>query len=409
MKRRRARAGSRRSVSAKPAAGPALLRAQAARPRRKARRPLKVGIACYPTFGGSGIVATELGSRLASAGYEVHFISLALPYRLSFAKNVFFHEVVIEPYPLFQSYSPLSLALAAKMSEVAEHYSLDLLHVHYVLPFAASAYLARELVKPRLLPVVTTLHGTDITVVGQQPAFYRLTKFSIESSDAVTAVSRFLKERTIESLHITRPIQVIYNFVDTRRFAPRRRKSGVLAPPDMPVLMHASNFRPVKNVETLVRVFARVRERRPCRLVLIGDGPEKANAEELCRELGVERHALFVGNQDIMEELLPQADVFLLPSRQESFGLVALEAMSAGVPVVASNVGGLPEVVVDGQTGFLHEPDDEEGQARSVLRLIENHGVRTRMSRAARRWARERFRVEDAVERYRRVYETVAR
>ncbi len=396
-------AGKRRS-----AGSPGSRRPAAGDRRRRRRGPLKIGIACYPTFGGSGILATELGGQLATRGYEVHFISLALPYRRrSFTQNVFYHEVVIEPYPLFQSYSPLSLALAAKMSEVAEHHDLDLLHVHYVMPFAASAFLARELAKPRPLPVVTTLHGTDVTIVGQQPAFQRLTKFSIESSDAVTAVSRYLRERTIESLGIRRPIEVIYNFVDTERFAPRRRRDGPLAPADVPVLMHASNFRPVKNIDTLIRVFARVRQRRPCRLVLIGDGPEKEHAEDLCRELGVERHALFLGNQDIMEELMPLADVFLLPSLQESFGLVALEAMSAGVPVVASNIGGLPEVVANGQTGFLHDPDDEEGQAASVLRLLADPALRGRMGRAARRLAERRFGVDEAVDRYERVYRRV--
>ena len=382
---------------------------RAGRPARGAPRgPLKIGIACYPTFGGSGIVATEIGSRLADRGYEVHFISLALPYHRSrFSQNVFFHEVVIEPYPLFQSYSPLSLALAAKMSEVAEHHGLDLLHVHYAMPFAASAFLARELVKPRRLPVVTTLHGTDITVVGQQPTFHRLTKFSIESSDAVTAVSRFLRERTIESLGIRRPIEVIYNFVDTRRFAPRAHRGSVLAPADVPVLMHASNFRTVKNLDTLVRVFARVREQRRCRLVFIGDGPEKARTEDLCRELGLTRDALFLGNQDIMEELLPLADVFLLPSRQESFGLVALEAMSAGVPVVAANVGGLPEVVADGKTGFLRDPDDAAGMAEAVLRLLGDDALRARFARAGRRLAVARFGVEEGVARYERVYRGV--
>jgi N-acetyl-alpha-D-glucosaminyl L-malate synthase BshA len=381
-----------------------------AKGKKRAGRPRRIGIACYPTFGGSGIVATELGSQLARRGYEVHFISLSLPYRQSrFSQNVFFHEVVIQPYPLFQTYSPLSLALAAKMCEVAEHHDLDLLHVHYVLPFAASAYLARELVKPRRLPVVTTLHGTDITIVGQQPAFTRLTRFSIESSDKVTAVSRFLRQRTIESLGIKRPIEVVYNFVDTRRFAPRRRRHSVLAPSDVPVVMHASNFRQVKNIETLVRVFARVRKRVACQLVLVGDGPEKARAEDLCRELGVERQALFLGSQDLMEELLPLADVFFLPSRQESFGLVALEAMSAGVPVVASNIGGLPEVVVDGVTGFLHDPDDEVALSGSIEKLLTNERLRARMGRAARRHARQHFHVDDAVDRYQAIYESAIR
>jgi N-acetyl-alpha-D-glucosaminyl L-malate synthase BshA len=372
------------------------------------RRPLKIGIACYPTFGGSGIVATELGSHLARQDYEVHFISLALPYRLSeFSQNIFFHEVVVEPYPLFQSYVPLRLALATKMTEVAEHHDLDLIHVHYVMPFSASAYLARELVKPRLLPVVTTLHGTDITVVGQQPAFYRLTKFSIESSDRVTAVSQFLRDRTVESLGIERDIEVIPNFIDTDRFRPRRKKAGVLAPRDIPVLMHASNFRPVKNIENLVRIFARVQEQHPCRLVMIGDGPEKGRAEDLCRELGVQRHALFLGNQDLMEELLPMADVFLLPSQQESFGLVALEAMSVAVPVVASNVGGLPEVVPDGEAGFLHDPDDVDGMASSILRLLEDEELREKMGRKGRRIVCRQFCSHDIVDRYQQVYESV--
>ena len=379
-------------------------------PRRRARRPRKVGIACYPTFGGSGIVATELGSQLAQRGYEVHFVSLSLPYRQNhFSQKVFFHEVVIQPYPLFQTYSPLSLALAAKMCEVAEHYDLDLMHVHYVLPFAASAYLARELVKPRRLPVVTTLHGTDITIVGQQPEFTRLTRFSIESSDKVTAVSKFLRKRTIESLDIRRPIEVVYNFVDTARFAPRKRRASVLAPSDVPVVMHASNFRQVKNIETLVQVFARLRKHVACQLVLIGDGPEKAHAENLCRELKVERHALFLGSQNLMEELLPLADVFFLPSRQESFGLVALEAMSAGVPVVASNIGGLPEVVEDGVTGFLHDPDDEVALAASIEKLLGNDRLRERMGRAARRHAKARFDIDDAVDRYEAVYESAIR
>jgi N-acetyl-alpha-D-glucosaminyl L-malate synthase BshA len=372
------------------------------------RRPLKIGIACYPTFGGSGIVATELGSQLARQGYEVHFISLALPYRLTeFSQNIFFHEVVVEPYPLFQSYVPLSLALATKMTEVAENHSLDLLHVHYVMPFSASAYLARELVKPKVLPVVTTLHGTDITVIGQQPAFYRLTKFSIESSDRVTAVSNFLRDRTVESLGIVRPIEVIPNFIDTDRFRPRRKRAGMLGPRDVPVLMHASNFRPVKNIENLIRIFARVREQEHCRLVLIGDGPEKSRAEDLCRELGVHRHALFLGNQDIMEELLPMADVFLLPSLQESFGLVALEAMSVSVPVVASNVGGLPEVVPDGEAGFLHDPDDIEAMAASVVRLLRDNELREKMGRRGRRIVCRQYCAQDVVQRYQDVYEGV--
>jgi L-malate glycosyltransferase len=305
-------------------------------------------------------------------------------------------------------HQPYNLALTTKMVEVAENYNLDLLHVHYAMPFAASAYLARELLKPRALGVVTTLHGTDITVVGVEPAFFRVTQFTIQSSDRVTAVSRFLKERTEESLGITRPIEVVYNFVDPKVFTPRRRGRHLrLAPPDARVLMHASNFRPVKNIEAVIKVFAEVHKKVPTKLVMVGDGPEKPGAEHLARELGIHRDVLFLGNQDCMEELLPLADVFLLPSSSESFGLVALEAMSAEVPVVASNIGGLPEVVEHGVTGFLHDPRSIDGFVTSVLRLLGNERLRRTMGRRARREAKERFNVDDMVDRYVRVYESL--
>lgn len=380
--------------------------ARSSRPTRTIRRALRIGITCYPTFGGSGIVATELGRRLASRGDEVHFISSSLPYRLpTFAPNVFFHEVVVEPYPLFQQYPPLPLALATKMSEVADTHRLDVLHVHYAMPFAASAFLAKQLVAPRLLPVVTTLHGTDITVVGQQPAFFRMTRFSIESSDRVTAVSHALREATVETLGIRKPIEVIYNFVDPVVFAPRKRRTQLLAPAGAVVLMHASNFRPVKNVDQVVRIFAAVHERMDARLVMVGDGPEKPKAEELARQLGVGKHVLFLGNQEVMEELLPLADVFLLPSSTESFGLVALEAMSAGVPVVASNVGGLPELVEHGVTGFLERVGDVDAHVRAVLTLLNDPRLRSRMGRAGRKRAIDLFHVDRIVDQYRRVYE----
>jgi N-acetyl-alpha-D-glucosaminyl L-malate synthase BshA len=377
-----------------------------ARPGRRARRALRIGITCYPTFGGSGIVATELGRRLAQRGDEVHIISTALPYRLpSFEKNVYFHEVVVEPYPLFQGSPPLALALATQMSECAEDHDLDVLHVHYAMPFATSAFLAKQLVAPRRLPVVTTMHGTDITVVGQQPSLLRMTKFSIESSDRITSVSRALKAATIASLGVTKPIEVIPNFVDPEIFAPRRKRLPLLAPAGAAVLMHASNFRPVKNVELVVRVFAAVHERMDARLVMVGDGPEKPKAEHLARQLGVARHVLFLGNQEVMEELLPLADVFLLPSSTESFGLVALEAMSAGVPVVASRVGGLPELVGHGVSGFLEAPGDTEAFVRSVLRVLEDGPLARRMGKAGRKRAIESFHVDRVVDRYRKVYE----
>jgi len=372
----------------------------------RSRYRLKIGIVCYSHFGGSGVVATELGMALARRGCEVHFIAHRLPFRLrGFESNVYFHEVMAADYPVFDQ-APTNLALTTKICEVAEHYSLDLIHVHYAMPFAASAYLARQLLLPRTLGVVTTLHGTDITLVGVQPAYFRVTQFSIQNSDRITAVSKFLKDRAEETFGITRGIDVVYNFVDTEVFAPRRRSGLRLAPPESRVLMHASNFRPVKNIPQVLHIFAEVRRRVPTKLVMVGDGPEKAGAENLARELGVERDVLFLGNQDCMEELLPLADVFLLPSSSESFGLVALEAMSAEVPVVASNAGGLPEVVDHGVTGFLHDSGHTSGFVSSVLRLFGQESLRRRMGRAGRRVARQRFTADEMVGRYLQVYET---
>ena len=393
----------RRAAGKRPARAPApeAPNAVKARPRRR------IGITCYSHFGGSGVVATELGLALARRGFEVHFIANRLPFRLrTFESNVLFHEAAPANYPVFDQ-APYNLALSTKMVEVAENYNLEALHVHYALPFAASAYLAKQLLLPRQLGVVTTLHGTDITVVGIEPSYFRVTQFSIQSSDAVTAVSRFLKDRTEESFGITRPIEVIYNFVDPEVFAPRRKAGLRLAPPHARVLMHASNFRQVKNIPTVIQVFAEVRKRVPVKLVMVGDGPEKAGAEHKVREMGAERDVLFLGNQDCMEEILPLADVFLLPSSSESFGLVALEAMSAEVPVVASNAGGLPEVIEHGQTGYLHDSGHVGGFVASVLRLLGNESLRRSMGRRAREVARARFNVDDMVTRYINVYDSL--
>ena len=382
---------------------------RAKRPAVGSRRPRsrRIGITCYSHFGGSGVVATELGLALSRRGFEVHFIAHQLPFRLrTFASRVYFHEAAPANYPVFD-HVPYNLALTTKMVEVAENYSLDLVHVHYAMPFAASAYLARELVKPRQLGVVTTLHGTDITVVGLEPAFFRVTQFTIQSSDRVTAVSQYLKERAQQALGITREIKVVHNFVDPRVFTPRRRTSLRLAPPQTSVVMHASNFRPLKNIRTVIQVFSELRKNLPVKLVMVGDGPEKASAEQLARELGVQRDVLFLGNQDCMEELLPLADVFLLPSLSESFGLVALEAMSAEVPVVASDVGGLPELIEHGVTGYLHDPQDTAGQVSSVLRLLTDERLRRAMGRRGRRVAHERFHVDEAVDRYVAVYDSL--
>ncbi len=406
-----------KSPKRKSAARPARAAAPAARtrredatgaPRRKlARRPMRIGISCYAHFGGSGVVASELGRELAHRGYEVHIIASRLPFRLrSFETKLYFHEAAPAHYPVFED-APSNLALASKMVEVAENHHLDVMHVHYAMPFATSAYLARQLLLPQHLGLVTTLHGTDITVVGAEPAFFRITQFSIQSSDRITAVSRFLEQRARSTFGITKPIDVIYNFVDPSVFAPRRGSRLRLAPPDTKVLMHASNFRPVKNIPVVIQTFAEVRKRMKAKLVMVGDGPEKPGAEALARELGVHRDVLFFGNQDFMEELLPLADVFLLPSSSESFGLVALEALSAEVPVVCSNAGGLPEVIEHGVTGFLHDPMHVGGYVGSVLRLLSSDALRRTMGKRGRKIARERFNTDEMVARYMRVYDSL--
>jgi len=398
---RRKRA-AKSSVTSKPAASS--LQSARTRPRK---RKMRIGISCYAHFGGSGVVASELGLELARRGFEVHFIASRLPFKLrSFESNVFFHESAPAFYPVFED-APSNLALATKMVEVAENQKLDVLHVHYAMPFATSAYLARQIMLPQQLGVVTTLHGTDITVVGAEPAFFRVTQFSIQSSDRITSVSRYLKERAQETFGITKPIEVIYNFVDPDVFSPHAQGKLRLAGPDTKVLMHASNFRAVKNIPVIIQTFAEVRKRLQAKLVMVGDGPERAGAEQLARELGVHRDVLFLGNQDCMEELLPLADIFLLPSSSESFGLVALEAMSAEVPVVASNVGGIPEVVEHGFTGFLHDPGNVAGYVASSLKLLENEPLRRTMGRRGRRVARERFSAEEMVQRYVKVYESL--
>jgi N-acetyl-alpha-D-glucosaminyl L-malate synthase BshA len=380
---------------------------RAAHHRRGSKRKLKVGISCYAHFGGSGVVASELGRELARRGHEVHLIASRLPFRLrTFEPNIYFHEATPAAYPVFEE-APSNLALATKMVEVVENYSLDVLHVHYAMPFATSAYLAKQIMLPRSLGVVTTLHGTDITVVGAEPSFFRITQFSMQSSDRLTAVSRFLKERAEATFGTTKPIEVIYNFVDPHVFAPRKASRLRLGGPGTKVLMHASNFRPVKNIPVVIQVFSEVRKRLQAKLVMVGDGPEKAGAEQLAREMGVNRDVLFLGNQDLMEEMLPLADVFLLPSSSESFGLVALEAMSAEVPVVCSNAGGLPEVVEHGFTGFLHEPAHVAGYTASVLKLLANDGLRRTMGRRGRRVAIERFGAEEMVGKYVEVYESL--
>ncbi len=366
---------------------------------------MKIGITCYPTEGGSGIVATELGKQLARGGHEIHFITSSLPVRLrQFEPNIYFHEVRPENYPVFH-YPPYSLSLAAKMAEVTETYGLDVLHAHYAMPHAACAYLARQMLEGRRVRTVTTLHGTDITLVGQAPSFYKVTKFSIEQSDAVTTVSGWLREETRRIFRTQRPIEVIPNFVDPSTFRPRGSldRDGYAAPEER-ILLHISNFRPVKNLGAVVDVFREVSERVPSRLLLVGDGPERIPVEHRIQELGLGPRVSFLGNQEFVEDILPLADVFLLPSLHESFGLVVLEAMSLGVAVVATDVGGTREVVLDGDSGFLRSPRDVPGMVEAVTRLLTDDPFRLRMGEAARNRARD-FHPEPVVERYLRVYE----
>ena len=370
---------------------------------------MKIGITCYPTFGGSGVVATELGVALAERGDEVHFISYALPSRLELPRpRVAFHEVVAPTYPLFVS-PPYTLALATKMAEVAASASLDLLHVHYALPHAISAILARDMSNGAgaRLKVVTTLHGTDITIVGQDRSYLPITRYGIEKSDAVTAVSRHLAAVTVAELSVRRPIEVIPNFVDANVYRPDGASpyARTLFPPGEALVMHISNFRPVKRIADVLGVFDRIRKRIPARLVLVGDGPERSMAERLARDGGFAGQTNFLGNVAAIETILPLAKLLLLPSDAESFGLAALEAMACGVPVIGTAAGGLPEVIEDGVTGSLRPVGDVAGMAEAGLALLSNASLWAAFSKAARRRAVETFPTNAIVARYRALYE----
>ncbi|MEE8137816.1 MAG: N-acetyl-alpha-D-glucosaminyl L-malate synthase BshA [Thermoanaerobaculia bacterium] len=370
---------------------------------------MRIGISCYPTIGGSGIVATELAMALAAGGDEVHVISYALPSRLEFINaRLFYHEVVVPHYPLFE-YPPYSLALATQIVQVARHHRLDLIHVHYAVPNAVSAVLAREILSPQPLKVVTTLHGTDITLVGNDPNYLETTRFGILRSDAVTAVSEALRRETIGQLKIDRPIDVVPNFIDPERYERAKALPGARRwlRPGEKALVHISNFRPVKRVLDAVEVFLRVRERLPARLILVGDGPDRAKVEQHCRTKRALESITFIGNLPLVEEVLVGADLFLLPSETESFGLAALEALSCRVPVIATRVGGLPEVVKDGENGFLLPVGDVEGMAKAALDLLEDDERRRSFGDSGRRWAVETFGQESAVEQYRQIYRRV--
>jgi len=337
---------------------------------------MKIGIVCYPTFGGSGVVATELGKALADNGHQVHFITYNQPARLDFfSENLFYHEVSVSKYPLFD-YPPYELALASRLVDVVRFEKLDILHVHYAIPHASAAFMAKQILMTYgiYIPVVTTLHGTDITLVGKDRTYKPVVTFSINKSDGVTAVSEHLKRDTYEFFEIENDIKVIPNFIDLTRFSLKAKDhfKKAIAPEGEKILIHTSNFRKVKRTEDVVKIFAKVREKIPSKLLMVGDGGERADCEQLCRDLGVGDDVRFLGKQDAIEEILSVSDLFLMPSQSESFGLAALEAMACKVPVISSNAGGLPELNIDGVTGFLKDVGDIKGMAEKSIYILED-------------------------------------
>ncbi len=369
---------------------------------------MKIGIVCYPTYGGSGVVATELGVALADREHEVHIFSTGRPFRLpDFHDRIIFHEVPVVHYPLFE-HTPYTLTLASTLYEAYELHGLDLIHAHYAIPHAAAAYMAKQMANSKL-PFVTTLHGTDITLVGSHPAYAPVVKFTIDQSDAVTAVSQSLANDTRRRFGVTREIEVIPNFVNGevfKREACRIRRT-LFAPDGEPLIVHMSNFRPVKRVVDLVKAFIKVRQKMPCRMLLVGDGPERWPAEMAARDGGVLSDVVFLGKQPAIVDLLALADVYVLPSEDESFGLSVLEAMACEVPVVATRVGGIPEVVADGESGYLVEVGDTDQMAERILQLISNRALGRKMGRAGRERALTLFPEEKIVSRYESLYRQV--
>ncbi len=350
---------------------------------------IKIGIVCYPTFGGSGVIATELGKALAKEGHKVHFITYSQPSRLDFlSENLFYHEVNIRSYPLFE-YAPYELALASKMVDVVKNEGLDLLHVHYAIPHASAAYMAKQILKTQgiAIPVVTTLHGTDITLVGKDASYEPVVTFSINQSDGVTAVSEDLRRETFESFKITNDIEVIPNFIDLEKFKKQKKDhfKKAICPEGEALIVHTSNFRKVKRVGDVIRIFANIHNEIPSKLLMIGDGPERVRAEAQCRDLGINDAVRFLGKLEAVEEVLSVADLFLMPSEKESFGLAALEAMACEVPVISSNTGGLPELNIQGGTGFLSNVGDIEDMTRKALFVLDKNNLPRFKENALRR------------------------
>ena len=372
---------------------------------------MKVGIVCYPTHGGSGVVASELAIGLAKKGHEIHIVSYAPPFRLrSFHQNILIHEVEIASYPLFK-YPPYALGLATKLVELVETYDLELIHAHYAVPHAASAYLAKQILNSQLIKIITTLHGTDITLVGSDQSFRRVIKFTIEKSDGVTAVSDYLKQQTIREFDIQREIRVIHNFIDPARPVQHRNQCDreSYAPHGEKILIHASNFRPVKRVGDVVRIFAEVHARIPAKLILIGDGPERQFTQQLIKDLKLSADVYFLGEQDHLEPLFFCADLFLLPSEQESFGLTALEAMNCSVPVIATETGGLPEVIKHGKTGYLCPVGEIKIMAEKSIELLSNPEKHELFKQQARRRAKQSFNADQIIPQYEAFYEEILR
>ena len=375
---------------------------------------MKIGITCYPTYGGSGVVATELGLELAERDHEVHFISYAQPIRLSGPHpNIHYHEVEVSRYPLFE-YPPYDLALASRMAEVAELYDLDLLHVHYAIPHSVSALLARQMMaaKPRgrKLPFVTTLHGTDITLVGLDRSYLPITRFSIEQSDGVTAISQYLRERTLREFDIRNHIEVIYNFVNCDVYCRGEDASELkqeYAPNGERLLVHLSNFRPVKRVTDCIEIFDRVRKQIPSKLLMIGDGPDRSRAEWLAVQKGIHNDVIFLGKQDQVQEKLAMADILLLPSELESFGLAALEGMACEVVPIATRVGGIPELIEHGQSGYLADVGDVDTMARYAIELLSDETSLRKMAKASRAVAQSRFCASRIIPQYEEFYRRV--
>jgi N-acetyl-alpha-D-glucosaminyl L-malate synthase BshA len=371
---------------------------------------MKIGIVCYPTFGGSGVLATELGKALAQKGHHVHFITYQQPVRLNgFMPNIFYHEVQVTTYPLFD-YPPYETALSSTLVDVIKNNNLQLLHVHYAIPHASAAYMAKKILEQEgiHIPVITTLHGTDITLVGRDKTYAPVVAFSINQSDVITAVSNNLRDETFNTFHIEKPIQVIYNFVDVQRFSrkPIDAFKKLIAPNGERVLLHASNFRKVKRVEDVVLIFNEVNKQIPSKLLFVGDGPERVHAEELSRRLGICDEVRFVGKQEQMEDILAIADLFLLTSEYESFGLAALEAMAAGVPVVSTNAGGLPEIMVQGVTGFMGNIGDIQTMSGQAIDILQYDERLNEFKKNAAQHAKT-FDIHNIVPLYERLYDEV--